>query len=61
MNRVNDQPIKPTDDTTLQAKAEMLIRRPVAEVFEAFVNPEITTQIRLNLVGDRFPSGIGSG
>jgi uncharacterized protein YndB with AHSA1/START domain len=24
------------------AKAEMLIRKPVAEVFEAFVNPEIT-------------------
>jgi uncharacterized protein YndB with AHSA1/START domain len=24
------------------AKAEMLIRRPVADVFEAFVNPEIT-------------------
>lgn len=26
------------------AKAEMLIRKPVAEVFEAFVNPEITTK-----------------
>ncbi len=26
------------------AKVEMLIRRPVAEVFEAFVNPEITTK-----------------
>ncbi|MGN6494187.1 MAG: SRPBCC domain-containing protein [Agriterribacter sp.] len=26
------------------AKAEMLIRKPVAEVFEAFVNPEITTR-----------------
>jgi len=24
------------------AKAEMLIRKPVAEVFEAFVNPAIT-------------------
>ena len=24
------------------AKAEMLIRKPVAEVFEAFVDPEIT-------------------
>src|SRR5260370_17286648 len=24
------------------AKAEMLIRKPVAEVFEAFMNPEIT-------------------
>lgn len=27
------------------AKAEMLIRKPVSEVFEAFVNPEITTKI----------------
>jgi uncharacterized protein YndB with AHSA1/START domain len=26
------------------ARAEMLIRRPVAEVFEAFINPEITTK-----------------
>ena len=26
------------------AKSEMLIRKPVAEVFEAFVNPEITTR-----------------
>src|ERR687894_240020 len=29
---------------TLTARAEMLIRRPVAEVFEAFVNPAITTK-----------------
>ena len=26
------------------ARAEMLIRRPVADVFEAFINPEITRQ-----------------
>lgn len=26
------------------AKAEMLIRRPAAEVYEAFINPEITTK-----------------
>jgi uncharacterized protein YndB with AHSA1/START domain len=26
------------------AKAEMLIRRPVADVFEAFINPEITSK-----------------
>jgi uncharacterized protein YndB with AHSA1/START domain len=26
------------------AKAEMLIRKPVAQVFEAFINPEITTK-----------------
>ena len=31
-------------DTPIVAKAEMLIRKPVEEVFEAFVNPEITTQ-----------------
>ncbi|WP_278551212.1 SRPBCC family protein [Elizabethkingia bruuniana] len=26
------------------AKAEMLIRKPLAEVYEAFINPEITTK-----------------
>ena len=26
------------------AKAEMLIRKPIADVFEAFINPEITTK-----------------
>ncbi|HZN32182.1 MAG TPA: hypothetical protein VFB80_00135, partial [Pirellulaceae bacterium] len=26
------------------AKTGMLIRRPVADVFEAFVNPDVTTQ-----------------
>jgi len=26
------------------AKAEMLIRKPVEEVFEAFINPEVTTR-----------------
>lgn len=29
---------------TLTAQAEMLIRKPVADVFEAFINPDITTQ-----------------
>jgi len=29
---------------TIQTKAEMLIRKPVAEVFEAFINPEITSK-----------------
>ena len=28
----------------IQAKAEMLIRRPVAETFAAFINPDITTK-----------------
>ena len=31
-------------DQTTKADTAMLIRRPVAEVFEAFVNPEITTK-----------------
>jgi hypothetical protein len=31
------------DQKAIQAKAEMLIRKPVAEVFEAFINPEITS------------------
>lgn len=30
---------------TIEAKAEMLIRRPVAEVFAAFVDPAVTTRI----------------
>src|SRR5262249_24580851 len=29
--------------TTVVAKAEMLIRKPVEQVFDAFVNPRITT------------------
>jgi uncharacterized protein YndB with AHSA1/START domain len=28
----------------IEATAQMLIRKPVAEVFEAFINPEITTK-----------------
>jgi uncharacterized protein YndB with AHSA1/START domain len=31
-------------DKTTRAETGMLIRRPVSEVFEAFVNPEITTK-----------------
>lgn len=34
----------PTPNNPFFAKAEMLIRKPVAEVFEAFVNPEITSK-----------------
>jgi uncharacterized protein YndB with AHSA1/START domain len=33
-----------TPERVPQAKAEMLIRRPVAQVFEAFVDPAITSQ-----------------
>jgi uncharacterized protein YndB with AHSA1/START domain len=32
------------DKNAVQAKAAMLIRKPVAEVFEAFINPEITSK-----------------
>ena len=31
-------------ESTPFGKAEMLIRKPVAEVFEAFINPEITSK-----------------
>jgi len=34
--------LQPTEVPT--AKSEMLIRKPVAEVFEAFINPEITAR-----------------
>ena len=32
------------NQSAIQAKAEMLIRRPVAETFAAFINPDITTK-----------------
>ncbi|MOA24608.1 hypothetical protein D3C78_1452950 [compost metagenome] len=32
-----------TTNNPFFAKAEMLVRKPIAEVFEAFVNPEITS------------------
>lgn len=39
------------------AKAEMLIRRPVTEVFEAFVNPDITTQFWFTKSSGRLEPG----
>src|ERR1700716_188717 len=33
-----------TKDNSIAAIAEMLIRKPVAEVFAAFIDPEITTK-----------------
>ena len=39
------------------AKAEMLIRKPVAEVFEAIVNPEITTRFWFTRSSGRLDSG----
>ena len=41
----------------VDAKAEMLIRRPVAEVFEAFVNPEITTKFWFTKSSGRLETG----
>jgi uncharacterized protein YndB with AHSA1/START domain len=42
---------------TVVAKAEMLIRRPVAEVFEAFINPEITTKFWFTKSSGRLEAG----
>jgi uncharacterized protein YndB with AHSA1/START domain len=39
------------------AKAEMLIRKPVAEVFEAFMNPEITTKFWFTKSSGRLEAG----
>ena len=39
------------------AKAEMLIRKPVSEVFEAFVDPSITTKFWFTRSSGRLESG----
>lgn len=39
------------------AKAEMLIRKPVSEVFEAFINPEITTKFWFTKSSGRLAEG----
>ena len=39
------------------AKSEMLIRKPVAEVFEAFVNPDITTRFWFTKSTGRLEAG----
>ncbi|HKB68194.1 MAG TPA: hypothetical protein VKC61_20205 [Pyrinomonadaceae bacterium] len=39
------------------AKTEMLIRKPVAEVFEAFVNPEITCRFWFTKSTGRLEAG----
>src|SRR5438876_11076813 len=41
----------------IQAKAEMLIRKPVAEVFKAFVDPAITTQFWFTRSSGRLEAG----
>ncbi len=38
-------------------KAEMLIRKPVEEVFEAFINPEITTRFWFTKSSGRLEAG----
>ena len=38
-------------------KSEMLIRRPVEEVFEAFINPEITTKFWFTKSSGRLEEG----
>jgi uncharacterized protein YndB with AHSA1/START domain len=38
-------------------QAQMLIRRPVAEVFEAFVNPEVTTKFWFTKASGRLEPG----
>lgn len=39
------------------AKAEMLIRKPVAQVFESFINPEITTKFWFTKSSGRLEPG----
>ena len=39
------------------AKAEMLIRKPVAEVFEAFVNPATMSKFWFTKGSDRLEAG----
>ncbi len=39
------------------AKAQMLIRKPPAAVFEAFINPDITTQFWFTKSSDRLETG----
>jgi len=39
------------------AKTEMLIRRPVEEVFEAFINPDITTKFWFTKSSGRLEAG----
>lgn len=47
----NDQPGKPAANTG------MLIRKPVAQVFEAFINPDITTRFWFTRSSGRLEAG----
>ncbi|HEX2619476.1 MAG TPA: SRPBCC family protein [Phototrophicaceae bacterium] len=42
---------------TIKAQAAMLIRKPVADVFEAFINPEITTKFWFTRGSGRLEAG----
>ncbi len=44
-------------DTAAVAKAEMLIHKPISEVFEAFINPEITTKFWFTKSTGKLASG----
>ncbi len=44
-------------EQTTSVKAEMLIRRPVAEVFEAFVDPVVTTKFWFTKSSGRLETG----
>ncbi len=43
--------------SALQAKVQMLIRRPVAEVFNAFIDPAVTTQFWFTKSSGRLEPG----
>jgi uncharacterized protein YndB with AHSA1/START domain len=45
------------NQNSVKAVAEMLVRKPVAEVFEAFVNPEITAKFWFSRGSARLEAG----
>jgi uncharacterized protein YndB with AHSA1/START domain len=47
----------PTRASAPVARAEMLIRKPVSEVFEAFVDPSVTSQFWFSRGSDRLEPG----
>lgn len=46
-----------TKKTNHYAEAAMLIRKPISEVFEAFINPEITTKFWFTQASHRLEEG----
>ena len=47
----------PMNQNAIKANVGMLIRKPVAEVFEAFINPEITTKFWFTKSSGRLEAG----